>query len=109
MAAARQKPISITSRDRAFIDSHKKRYDESIGEETDWGTFLGTVALLGLAAAGVYHLVNAKNRSPQSVDIECCECGEMFIMAVPQGVDRAVYTLCPACDAELVVDLGTLY
>ena len=109
MAAARQKPISITSRDRDILDSYKRRYDESTGERTDWGTFLGTVALLGLAAAGVYHLVNAKNRSPQSVDIECFECGEIFIMAVPQGVDRAVYTSCPACDAELVVDLGTLY
>ena len=109
MTDARQKPISVTIRDRAFLDSHKKRYDESTGERTDWGAFLGTITLLGLAAAGVYHLAIAKRRSPQSVDVECFECGEIFIMAVPQGVDRAVYTLCPACDAELVVDLGTLY
>ena len=108
MADARQKPISLTIGDRDTLDQYKIRYDESIGEKTNWGTFLGTVALLGLAAAGVYHLANAKSRSPQSVDVECFECGEIFIMAVPQGVDRAVYTLCPACDAELVVDLGTL-
>ncbi len=106
MTDARQKPISVTSRDRAFIDSHKKRYDESIGEETDWGTFLGTVALLGLAAAGVYNLVRANKRSPQTVDVECFECGSTFVMAVPTGTDRAVYTMCPECDAELVVDLG---
>ena len=109
MAAARQRPISLTSGDRDTLDQYKIRYEESTGERTDWGTFLGTVALLGLAAAGVYHLARANKRSPQTVDVECFECGEMFIMAVPQGVDRAVYTSCPACDAELVVDLGTLY
>ena len=108
MAAARQKAISLTIGDRDTLEQYKIRYDESIGEKTKWGPFLGTITLLGLAAAGVYHLANAKNRSPQSVDIECCVCGETFIMVVPQGVDRAIHTMCPECDAELVVDLGTL-
>ena len=106
MTDARQQPISVTIRDRAFLDSHKKRYDESTGESTDWGAFLGTITLLGLAAAGVYHLANAKNRSPQTVDVECCECGESFIMAVPRGTGRAIYTTCPSCDLDLVIDLG---
>ena len=106
MAAARQRPISLTIGDRDTLDQYKIRYDESIGEKTKWGTFLGTITLLGLAAAGVYHLANAKNRSPQSVDVECCECGESFIMAVPTGTGRAVYTTCPSCCIDLVIDLG---
>ena len=108
MTDARQRPISVTSHDRDALDSHKKRYEESTGEMTDWGAFLGTITLLGLAAAGVYHLAIAKRRSPQTVDVECFECGSTFLMAVPAGTGRAVYTSCPECDAELVVDLGTL-
>lgn len=106
MTAARQRPISLTSGDRDTLDLYKIRYEESTGERTDWGAFLGTITLLGLAAAGVYHLVNAKNRSPQSVDVDCCECGESFIMAVPRGTGRAIYTTCPSCGIDLVIDLG---
>ena len=106
MTSARQRPISITSSDRDVLDSYKRLYEESTGESTDWGKFLGTVTLLGLAAAGVYNLVRANKRSPQTVDVECFECGSTFLMAVPAGTGRAVYTMCPECDAELVVDLG---
>ena len=106
MTSARQRPISITSSDRDVLDSYKRLYEESTGESIDWGKFLGTVALLGLEAAGVYNLVHAKNRSPQSVDVECCECGESFIMAVPRGTGRAIYTTCPSCGIDLVIDLG---
>ena len=106
MKEPRQKPISIASRDRGALDSYKKRYEEKTGERTDWGTFLGTVALLGLAAAGVYHLVRATNRSPQSVDVQCCQCSGNFILAVPRGTGRAIQTTCPHCNADLVVDLG---
>jgi len=106
MTESRQRPISISSRDRGVLDSHKKRYEESTGEATDWGTFLGTVALLGLAAAGVYHLVRANKRSPQTVDVECFECRSTFLMAVPTSTGRAIYTTCPQCNQEIVVDLG---
>jgi len=109
MTSTRQRPISITSSDRDVLDSYKRLYEESTGESIDWGKFLGTVALLGLAAAGVYNLVRANKRSPQTVDVECFECGSTFVMAVPTGTDRAIHTRCPECDAELVVDLGTLY
>lgn len=90
------------------MDSYKRLYEESTGESTDWGAFLGTIALMGLAAAGVYHLVRATRRSRQTVNVECGECGATFLMAVPTGTGRAVYTTCPECNAELVVDLGTL-
>lgn len=106
MTDARQRPISITSSDRDVLDLYKRLYEESTGENTDWGAFLGTISLLGLAAAGVYHLVKATRRSRQTVDVECFQCGSTFLMAVPAGTDRAVFTMCPECDAELVVDLG---
>ena len=106
MTTPRQRPISIGSRDRQVLDDQKRRYEQSMGESSDWGNFLGTMVLLGLAAAGVYALARATRRTPQSVDIECVQCGGAFIMAVPQGTGRAVYTTCPHCTEELVVDLG---
>jgi len=107
MTPAKQRPISISSQDRAVLDSQKRRFEQSTGERTDWGSFLATVALLGLAAAGVYHLVRATNRSPQSVDVQCYQCSGNFILAVPRGTGRAIQTTCPHCNAELVVDIGT--
>ena len=106
MTPAKQRPISISSRDRAVLDSQKKRYEESTGQKPDWGEFLATVALLGLAAAGVYHLAKTTNRSPQSVDVKCGKCQGNFLLAVPSGMGRAIQTTCPHCNADLVVDLG---
>ncbi len=106
MTESRQRPISVTSRDREALDRHKRRYEDATGEPTDWGSFLGTIALLGLAAAGIYRLATARRRSPQTVDVECCWCQSTFLMVVPLETGRAIYTTCPACDAELVVDLG---
>src|SRR4030042_2045307 len=102
MKEARQKPISIASKDRGVIDSYKKKYDATTGEKTDWGTFLATMALLGLAAAGIYHLAKTTNRSPQSVEVQCGQCGNNFLMAVPKGTERAVQISCPHCNEELV-------
>ena len=108
MADSRQKPISIKKSDRDILDSYKERYETATGEPTDWGRFLGTVALLGLAAAGIYILTRAERRSPQSVDVFCEVCNTNFLMAVPEGTGRAIYTLCPECGADLVVDLGNV-
>ena len=109
MPTGKQKPISINNRRRAALNRHKEQYDKSVGKRTDWGTFLSTVTLLGLASAGVYHLVKAKDRSPESVEVACYDCSEVFLMAVPQGTGRAVYTSCPHCGFDMVVDLGTTY
>jgi hypothetical protein len=106
MVPARQKPISLNTRNRDIIDSHKKRFDGATGQKSDWGSFLATVTLLGLAAAGIYHLAKTTNRSPQSVDVQCCQCGGDFMLAVPQGTGRAIYITCPHCNEELVLDLG---
>lgn len=108
MAEQRQRPIPVTSKERADLEDYKNRYEQRTGDTGDWGKFLGTVTLLGLAAAGVYTLAKATARSRQSVDVECAECGETFIMAVPNRVDRVIYTTCPHCGEELVVYLGAI-
>jgi len=105
MTPAKQRPISVSSHDRAVLDSQKQRFDRVTGQKSDWGSFLATITLLGLAAAGVYHLVRAANRTPQSLDVECDQCHGTFLMALPPGSDRAIYTTCPRCNTELVVYL----
>jgi len=106
MTTRRQRPISLKTTDRSMLDAQKRRYELSTGQKTEWGTFLGTMVLLGLAAAGVYGRARARHQSAQSVDVECCECGGPFLMAVPAGTGRAVQVTCPHCGSELVVDLG---
>jgi len=101
----RQKPIPVTSTERELLQKQKKRYEEGTGDTGDWGKFLGTITLLGLAAAGIYGLAKASARSQQSVDVQCSECSEKFIMAISSHSDRAVHTVCPYCGAELVVYL----
>ncbi len=103
---ARQKPISVSSRDRAVLNQHKARYEQEIGQTDEWGSFLATATLLGLAALGIYKLAQASRRSPQSVDVECIACRGGFVMAIPEGTGRAVHTFCPHCSTELVVNLG---
>ena len=101
----RQRPIPVTGRERELLEEQKKRYEESTGDTGDWGKFLGTITLLGLAAAGIYSLAKASTRSQQSVDVQCKQCGETFIMAISDRSDRAVHTVCPYCRTEVVVYL----
>ena len=106
MDKRRQRPIPVTSRERAVLDQRKKKYETSTGDSGDWGKFLSNITLLGLAAAGIYALVKAVKKSDQSVDVQCKACRETFVMALPAQVDRAVYVRCPSCQEELVVDLA---
>jgi hypothetical protein len=103
MTEPRQRPIPVTSQERMFLEQQKQRYESQNGSRGDWGQFLGAIALLGLAAIGVYTLANATNRSPQSVDVRCSVCSNSFVMALPSGAGRVVYTRCPHCQSELVV------
>lgn len=103
----RQKPISLRSNDKDILDEHKKRYEASTGKPTDWNGFLNTVTLLGLAAAGIYALAKVHGRSHQSVDVQCPSCDRVFLMAVAVDAERVIYTTCPYCRTELVIDLGT--
>jgi len=106
MDKRRQRPIPVTSRERVFLEQHKKRYERSTGDTGDWGNFLSTVALLGLAAAGIYMLVKAAKESENSVSAQCKACGQTFLIAISDQVGRVVYIKCPHCQAELVVYLG---
>lgn len=107
MDKRRQRPIPVTRREREQLDSAKARYEHATGDTGDWGKFLGTVALAGLAALGIYQLAKAASKSPQSVLVACPGCSRDFLMATPEGVGRVILTSCPICDVELVVDLGT--
>ena len=109
MPNPRQRPIPVTSAERDRLQAAKSRYEQATGDAGDWGKFLGTISLLGLAAAGVYALGKAAARSVQSVDVECYACGRSFLMAVPDGTPRAVLTVCPHCGREVVADLGSIY
>jgi predicted RNA-binding Zn-ribbon protein involved in translation (DUF1610 family) len=105
MGEPRQRPIPITGKERAALEEQKRRYEQSTGDKGDWGKFLGTIALLGLAAAGIYALAKATSRTKQSVNVECSSCGNTFIMAVSEKADPAIYTTCPHCGEDLVVYL----
>ena len=106
MPRPRQRPIAVTSAERDRLDAAKSSYEKATGDSGDWGKFLGTISLLGLAAVGVYALGKAAERSPQSVDVTCHACRRLFLMAIPDGTPRAVLTVCPNCGREVVVDLG---
>ena len=106
MAEPRQRPIPVTRQERDRLDEHKRRYQEATGDSGDWGSFLGTIALMGLAALGIYGLARATRRSTNSVTVDCPSCAEAFTVALPEPEPRVVETICPYCNAELVVDLG---
>jgi hypothetical protein len=102
----RQRPIPVTSKERTFLEEQKKLYEKKSGDSGDWGQFLGSVAILALAAIGVYTLANAINRTSQSVDVQCLACNKSFVMALPNGIGSVIHTKCPHCQADLVVNLG---
>lgn len=105
MTEPRQRPIPVTSQERRFLEEQKQRYESNSGDTGDWGQFLGSIVLLGLAAVGIYALANAISRTPQSVDVQCPVCYNSFVMALPTGVGRVLYTRCPHCQSEIVVTL----
>jgi len=104
----RQRPIAVTSKQRSFLEEQKAKFDANTNTNTDWGQFLGGVVLLGLAAIGIYALANAVNRTSQSVDVTCLECQGTFVMALSNHVEPVVYTRCPHCNRELVVNLANI-
>jgi len=108
MARPRQRPIPVTSAEREKLAAAKSKYEQATGDSGDWGKFLSTISLLGLAAVGIYALGKASARPVQSVDVKCHACHSRFLMAVPDGTPRAVLTNCTNCGQEVVVDLGSI-
>ena len=105
MAERRQMPIPVTSDERKSLDKYKREYEKKTRSSGDWGDFLGGIALLGLAALGIYALTKAVVRSEDSVDVHCPLCEKGFIMAVPKGIGPVVKTVCPNCNKELIVEM----
>lgn len=103
----RQKPIPVTSDEREFLNEQKERYETRSGDTGDWGKFLETMALLGLAAAGIYILVKALQVNRRSANVRCSNpgCGKDFTVALQPGAAKAILVNCPHCQAELVVQL----
>jgi DNA-directed RNA polymerase subunit RPC12/RpoP len=99
----RQRPIPVTDSERTKLEQYKRQYEEHSGEGGDWGAFLGTIALLGLAAAGVYALVQATRQTPQSANVICSECHQQFVIALPVNAQNVVAVRCPHCQRDLVV------
>lgn len=102
----RQRPISVSGREHQALEKQRRQYEEVTGDKGDWGKFLGTMSLLGLAAIGVYGLAKAIERSERSVKVECSECQKVFPMALPSEPVTIVQVPCPYCDTDLVVNLG---
>jgi hypothetical protein len=105
MSEPRQRPIPVTSEERKALDKYKQQYEKRTGSSGDWGDFLGAIALLGLAALGIYTISKAVRRSEDSVDVRCAACSQNFIMAVTKGIGPVVKTVCPNCNGELLVDM----
>ena len=104
--AKRQRPIPVTSAEREKLERYKTIYQDSTGTSgADWGNFLGTIALLGLGAAGIYVLSKVLSRDNSTTTVSCGSCRQNFLMAVPEGVGQAVHVKCPHCHTDLVVAL----
>ena len=65
MTEPRQKSIGVTPKEKERLAKAKQLYEESTGDKADWGSFLGAVSVLGLAALGVYKLVKSSKRIRQ--------------------------------------------
>ena len=103
----RQRPISVTGHEHQALENQRRQYEDVTGDRGDWGKFLGTMSLLGLAAIGIYGLAKAIERSEQSVKVECSLCHKIFPMALPTEPATIVQVPCPYCDIDLVVNLGS--
>ncbi len=103
MSEPKQKSISVTPREKNRLENAKQLYEKHTGETGDWGRFLGTVALLGLASLGIYKLVNSTPKNPTTI---CAVCHKKFPIAYADDLPPVVYVRCPYCESELVVDFG---
>lgn len=50
MAEPRQKSLAVTVEERTELDERKALYEKIIGQPCDWGKFLLSISLLGMAA-----------------------------------------------------------
>ena len=105
MPEPRQKSIGVTPREKEKLENAKQLYEKKTGGDADWGSFLGAISVLGLAALGVYKLVKSSKKDPTTT---CAVCGRKFSIAYSEDLPPIVYVTCPNpnCQAELVVDFS---
>jgi hypothetical protein len=107
MAQPRQRHIPLNIDERLELDRRKRDYEDRTGDVGDWGRFLGTVSLAGLAALGVYAMAQAIRRAPSVWQVDCSSCGVGFPIQVPNPPPwRLAQVKCPKCGAELVIDFS---
>ena len=100
MREQKQKTIGVTPNEKAHLDRAKKKYQEHAGENVDWGKFLLTAAIAGLAVLGVYQLIKASKSDPT---VKCPECGREFAIALPVDATEVMQVNCPYCKEWLAV------
>lgn len=105
MPEYQRRHIAVSPEERKRLEEAKKRY-EAVAGQSDWGKFLGTMALIGMAGVGIYALARASQRSASSLNVECPECGETFAVAFEGEPPRVARVTCPSCGSDLVVDGG---
>lgn len=105
MTEPRQKSIGITPKEKERLEKDKQLYEEKTGGKADWGSFLGAVSVLGLAALGIYKIVNSNKKNPVAT---CVVCGRKFSIAYSDDLPPVVHVTCPNpnCEAELVVNFN---
>lgn len=98
--------IAVSPGERRQLEEAKQRYDALAGH-TDWGTFLGIAAGVGLAALGIYALVRATRSNETTWYVTCpnTDCRETFPI-VAESPPRMAQVTCPSCNTELIVDFA---
>jgi uncharacterized protein YbaR (Trm112 family) len=107
MAEPRQRNIPLNINERHELDRRKHDYESRTGDTGDWGKFLGTAIVAGLAALGVYALAKATKQAPTVWKVNCPQCSGMFPIQVPNPPPwRVTQVACPNCSTELVIDFA---
>ena len=109
MTEPRQRHIPLNINERRELDRHKEAYESQTGDVGDWGSFLSTVTLAGLAALGIYALGRAIKRAPTVWEVQCPRrnCGAIFPIRIPNPPPwRVAQVTCPNCSSEVVIDFA---
>ncbi|MBE0479730.1 MAG: hypothetical protein IBX68_01995 [Dehalococcoidia bacterium] len=106
MPHPRQRHIPLSVAHRLEMDRRKREYEDRTGDCGDWGKFLQTVTLAGLAALGVYAEGKVSRLGLNAWRVSC-PCGSSFPVQTPNPPPwRLAQTTCPSCGGDIVVDFS---
>ncbi|MFC2019217.1 hypothetical protein ACFLU4_04585 [Chloroflexota bacterium] len=95
-----QTSIGLTPTEKEELIKAKRSYEESTGDRTDWGKFLGVAAGITLAVIGLNKIVQSDRRKPI---VECPECSNTFTVAYMDKLPPVAHVRCPECSEEVLV------